>query len=354
MPTSAYGVTMRLLVLGGSVFVSAAVVRHALAAGHDVTAVTRGLHGTVPDGVTHVRADRTAPDGLASVAGEAWDAVVDVSSQPGQVRSAVAQLATDGAHYLYVSSGSAYADTATPGLTEDGPLLPALAGDALESMADYGGAKVACERAVLDGASRATVVRPGLIGGAGDTSGRSGYWPWRFAHPSGPAVLVPDAPDLLVQLIDVEDLAAWIVHLLDSGRTGVFNAVGHATPFPAALSAAHEAALAVGGGEQAGAPDCGGGQPGEPTLVAVDGPWLAAHEVAPWAGPRSMPLWLDDPEWAGFGARSNVAALAAGLRLRPLAETFAATLRWHETVGGVPTSGLSDEDERELLALASS
>ncbi|TGO06626.1 putative reductase [Serinibacter arcticus] len=324
--------------LGGSVFLGRAVVTAALAAGHDVVCLTRGESGDVPDGARWVRGDRDADDGLAGVRDEPWDAVVDVSVAPGQVRRSARELRAD--HYAFVSTGSVYADTATSGLTEDGPLLPRLDGDAMSSMSEYGPAKVACEEIVLErfGHEAATIVRAGLIGGDGDASGRSGYWPWRFAHPSDPGgrVLVPLAPGLGVQLIDVRDLAIWIVHVAEHGIGGVFNAVGDAVPFAQALVAARLAAGADGS---------------DRTLVTRDDDWLRAHDVAPWAGPGSLPLWLDDPGWTGFPARSNAAATAAGLVLRPLAETFSAALAFHDARGEAPASGLTDERERELLAL---
>ena len=80
----------------------------------------------------------------------------------------------------------------------------------MRTQADYGAAKVACEQVIQEADSECMIIRPGLLGGAGDESGRSGYYPWRFAHPTGDDVLVP--PDLTfpVALIDVEDLAASI------------------------------------------------------------------------------------------------------------------------------------------------
>lgn len=333
---------MKLLVLGGSVFLGRAIVTAALRRGHDVVCVTRGENGSVPDGAGWVRGDRATDAGLAPVQDQGWDAVVDVAMSPGQVRRAVAALAR-ARHYVFVSTGSVYADTATPGLTEDGPLLPALDGEDMADMSEYGPAKVACEEAVLGAfGDRATIVRAGLIGGDGDGSGRSGYWPWRMAHPSGGGgvggggdeVLVPLARDLPVQLIDVEDLADWIVRCAAEKVAGVYNAVGNPVPFAEMLEAAQEAAGV------------------RRTLVARDTKWLLAHDVAPWAGPESLPLWLDDPGWTGFPARSNAAALAAGLTLRPLAETLRSALRFHDGDGGVPRSGLSDARERELLAAA--
>lgn len=123
---------MDLLILGGTAFLGRAVAAAALAQGHQVTCASRGSAPIAP-GATLVRLDRDT-DGLAAVSDHRWDAVVDVSRQPGQVRAAVREL--DTAHRVFVSTGNVYADHATPGTSEDAPLLPASTGDVLPPDAD--------------------------------------------------------------------------------------------------------------------------------------------------------------------------------------------------------------------------
>ena len=103
-----------------------------------------------------------------------------MARQPGYVHRAVRDLTAD--HRVLVSSGNAYADFSSIEQSEDAATLAPLEADTMSSEEDYGAAKVACEQAVR-GAGPSAVVRAGLIGGPGDWSGRSGYWPWRFAHP---------------------------------------------------------------------------------------------------------------------------------------------------------------------------
>lgn len=304
---------------------------------HEVTCLARGKSGEVPPGVRWVRADRDRRDAYQDVATSRWDAVVDVTRQPGHVRRAVAVLEPRAAQYLFVSSGSAYASQRELDQDEDASLLPALESDVMGSMEEYGEAKVAGERAVTSafGADRSLIARVGLIGGPGDWSGRSGYWPWRFARPSNPqgAVLVPDAPELPTALIDVRDLAAWLVDCAEAGTVGVLNAGANRLPLADHLAVAQSVAGHSG------------------PLVHAPSGWLLDHSVQNWSGPLSLPLWLDDPDWYGMNARNTSRARAAGLVTRPLEQTLSDTLAWElaRPQPGPHGAGLTDEEERQLL-----
>ncbi|WP_151526873.1 NAD-dependent epimerase/dehydratase family protein [Serinicoccus kebangsaanensis] len=324
---------MRLLLLGGTAFLGRAVAIEAMGRGHDVTCLARGS-APPPDGVTFVRADRDEPDALAEVRGQDWDAVLDVTRQPGQVRRAVAELRTP--HWVFVSTANVYAPA--PGLrpVETDPLLEPLAGEVMESMEDYGPAKVACEQAAADGMAAtggtATLARAGLIAGPGDESGRVGYWPWRFAHPSGSDVIVPDDPDFPVAFIDVRDLAGWLVDAAEQRLEGAYNVTGEVVSLTDVLAAAADAA--------------GASVPARPVAPQT----LAELGVAPWMGPRSLPLWIDDPDLREFAALNISRAVGSGLRLRPLATTLADTLAWEETRHTPRRAGLTDDEEREIRA----
>ena len=324
-------ISMRFLVLGGTSWLGGCIATTALERGHHVTCLARGDSGASPDGATFVGADRDKPDAYDGVIPDDWDAVVDVSRQPGHVRRAASALVERSGSFVLISSVSVYADHGTPGADEGAALLPA------DLMDNYGEAKVACEERVLDlfGPDRSLIVRPGLIGGPGDVSDRTGYWPLRFARPAveDGSVLVPDAPDLAAQVIDVRDLAAWVVDAATRHLGGTFNALGETVPLPTYLEVARDVAGHSG------------------PLVAVDQEWLLAHDVAPWMGERSLPLWLPLPEYAGFSSRSSSAARTAGLVTRPLDETLADTLVWEMAAGSARPrrAGLCDNDERALL-----
>ena len=305
--------------------------------GHQVSCLARGTSGAAAHGAQLVAADRTDPHAYRIVAQTSWDAILDVSRQPGQVRGAVAALADRTAYLVFVSTGSVYADDSTPGADESAGLLPPLQTETMAGPDDYGAAKVACERAVLQsmGAGRCLIARAGLIGGPGDWSDRSGYWPMRFASPATPdgSVVVPDAPALQTQLVDVRDLAAWLVDCCERRSPGVVNAVGDQVRFADHLGLAREVAGHTG-----------------PVLPASP-EWLTSQDVVPWMGARSLPLWLPLPEYAGHGARDGAAARALGLRCRPLAQTLADTLAWERTRDPrrARQAGLTDTEAAALV-----
>jgi nucleoside-diphosphate-sugar epimerase len=328
--------TLDVLVLGGTSWVGGTLARIAAERGHRVSCLARGEAGTPPDGVQWVRADRADPAAYDEVRGRDWDAVLEVSWQPDFVRGALAALADRTAHWGYVSSASVYTDDLTPDTDERAPLHPAHAEPGPVDGEVYGPAKVACEEACRSamGEDRVLLARAGLIGGYGDRSDRLGYWPARVARArDGEPVLVPP-PDAACQVIDVEDLAGWLVTAAEQRTAGTFNAVGDVTTVRAVLEASLAAADRT------------------PTLVEATDAWLVEHQVEPWMGPESLPLWLPQTEYAGFMTRRNDAARRAGLVLRPVAQTVRDTLAWERELGldRDRRAGLSPERERALLA----
>lgn len=330
---------MRLLVLGGTVFVGYAVAAEALRRGHEVVCAARGTN-PVPEGATLVKVDRDSDDGLAPLTGE-FDAVVDVAPLSySWVANALRDLGDRTAHWTFVSTINVYRDSATPGQTPaTGPLREPISEHATredvfakENGSDiYGAIKVASENAVREAmGDRAFVVRPGLITGTGDGSDRFGYWPGRFAR--GGRVLVPDV-DQPMQIIDVQDLAQWTVNAAKQGLVGTYDGVGPHRPLTEMLA---EIAEVVGfDGE---------------TLPASYEQLIEAN-VNPWSGPRSLPLWLP-PDYNGMQSHDASPSIEAGMPVRPFAEAVADALA-HERALGLDRerkAGLSPTEEAEVLA----
>ena len=150
---------------------------------------------------------------------------------------------------------------------------------------------------------RALVVRPGLIVGPHDPTGRFTYWPHRIAR--GGEVLAPGPPERPTQVIDVRDLAEWTISLCEAQESGTYNA----THPGFALSELLEACRAATTSDA------------RPTWVTDD--FLLEQEVGEW---MELPLWLADPALAAADRVDVRRAVGAGLAFRPLEETARATL----------------------------
>jgi nucleoside-diphosphate-sugar epimerase len=356
-PTETSSKSGNILILGGTKWVGSHIAKAALAAGYQVTCLARG--NQVPSGARSVVANRDDDDALAPVLNQHWDAVIDLATEPGHVRRAVRDLAACTDKYVFISSASVYVDLSELGVVETAQTHQPLLADEMSDWSDYASAKVAGEQAVMAGfgTERFVILRPGLIGGPGDSSGRTTYWPLRFANPSNPElkVLVPDSTNQPTSIVDVRDLAQFVITLLDNSRKGIFNVVGNSVPLKEHLKVAEEAGRLTHKERGLASKESHGNGNAYVArqIVAAAPEWLTEKKVNQWAGPRSLPLWLTDSSVIGMGAISNQKALAAGLELRPLSQTLADCLpgkvgdNWSDSI----KSGLSDHEERELLNL---
>ncbi len=319
---------LKVLVLGGTRFVGAAIACALKKVDADITLFTRGR--TAPDRfkeLHHLRGDRNTD--LQLLNGKSFDVVIDTCAYlSSSVATSVAALAGSVKRYVFISSISAYADG--PGaVSEDRALVkpkPKFADDAGEN---YGAQKALAENVILESfGDHATIVRPGLIVGPDDYSDRFTYWVQRIA--AGGVVLAPGDGSDPVEWIDARDLAAFTVKLITDGQSGVFNATGPGT------RAVFKELLAA----------CPGHENTEIRWASAD--FLAANQVSPWA---DMPLWLPAGHSAGHMLRvDNSKAVASGLRLRPLGETALDVLRWHRSLGDRELkAGLTPEREAALL-----
>nr|WP_280676856.1 reductase [Cryobacterium sp. CG_9.6] len=314
----------RVLILGGTAWLGNTIAREAVRAGADVVCLARGVSGTAPEGARFVRADRTVPGAYGQVDGD-WDKVIELAYDPDIVGSALDALAGRARHWTLVSTVSVYQRNDEPGADESAALVKP------QELTEYADAKVAAELASRERlGERLLVMRPGLIVGAGDASDRFGYWLARLRR--GGQVLMPKSVGRFVQVIDVLDLAAFIVSAGRDRLSGTVNAVGHAHAFEEFFAWAAEITDFEG------------------EAVHVSDELLRENDVRYWAGPRSLPLWLPASD-AAFSLRSNAAFLAAGGLIRPLRDSMTQILQ-DEQMRGLDRdrrSGLTVSEEREIL-----
>jgi 2'-hydroxyisoflavone reductase len=315
---------MKLLLLGGPRFLGRAVADAALDRGHELTFFNRGQTNPelYPD-VEKLVGDRATD--LDLLGERSWDVVIDTCGYlPDVVRASAEALAESGV-YCFVSSVSVYADQSVPpteesAVAELGP-LPA------DQVTDesYGALKALCEKAVRDVFSdRALIVRPGLIVGPHDPTGRFTYWPHRVAR--GGEILAPGSPEDAVQFIDVRDLAEWIIALAVGRTSGVFNATGFTMSFSELLDECRRATGA------------------HATFTWIGSPWLLGAGVEEWMG---VPLWIASPGWEAANRVDVSKALGVGLSFRPLEDTVRGALEQAETTDA---AGLAPDREAALLA----
>ena len=323
---------MKLLVIGGTVFVGRNIVEKALENGHEVTILHRGKSPHPPEWkVSEVLADRDG--GLAALGDGPWDAVVDcVGYVPRIVRDSAEFLKDRTRLYLYISSISIYEEgkDGEPFANYD---QPPVIGEEITGET-YGKLKLECEKEVNKVyQERSIIVRPGIVAGAFDPTNRFTYWADRFGRYE--SVLVPGLPDCPIQVVDSRDLGAFCVQLLEDDRTGIFNACGPIVKLKELVEVGENQGIGV--------------------ATWVD--WNLLSSEGLQLG-RDFPLCTEPKDYNTIFKRiNNQPSFDAGLILRPFHDTFHYTLQWSmhhrelPPVGSTRTGtvGLERTREEELL-----
>jgi 2'-hydroxyisoflavone reductase len=326
---------MKILVIGGTIFVGRHIVEAALQNGHEVTLFNRGrTDSALFNNVERIVGDRS--ESLDNLAGRSWDIVIDTSGYlPRVVRKSCEKLESNCESYVFISTGSVYKDKSKPGINEDHETLVPKDPDATEWSDDtYGELKSGCEPIVQKTfAERALIIRPGVVVGPYDPTDRFTYWPVRVN--SGGAVLAPGAPERPIQFIDVRDLGTWTIALSEAKANGIYNAIG--PDYRLTMSKFLN--------------DCKTVADSDAEFIWVSDQHLLQHNVEPWS---DMPFWIaDNSETSGMSLRDNSKAIKSGLTFRPLTETIGDTLDWwhREKAGCDLKAGVSREREAEMLAV---
>jgi 2'-hydroxyisoflavone reductase len=334
---------LKILILGGTAFLGPAFVNVARSRGHEITLFNRGKTNKdlYPD-LVKLRGDRDGD--LTALETGTWDVCLDTSGYiPHMVKASTELLKGRVDQYIFISSISVYADFKEKGLNEksavgvitDEEIATALTMKDITGL-NYGPLKALCEQAASAAfGNKACNIRPGLIVGPRDRSDRFTYWPVRIAK--GGEVMVPDKPEIPTQVIDVRDLAEFIVACCEKDINGVFNATS--PPEELTMGELFDTCKSVSGSDA--------------TFTWVDPAFLEENEIAAWS---DMPVWVPlDGDDAGHPFVNIDQALKAGLTFRPISETVRGTLDWWNTVSQERKdkdmrSGITAEREAELLA----
>lgn len=316
----------RILVLGGTFFLGPAIVEAALAGGHTVTLFNRGV--TNPDLFPYVekirgfRSPNSNDENLSGLGRRHWDVVIDVwPSDPSLAESTARLLAPRTLHYLYVSSIGAYDDIDRPGIDET-HRIQSWRGTA----GDYGPDKAESERrlhAIIG--ERLTIVRPGPIKGVRGYSSELMTWFRRMQ--TGASVIAPGDGTDGVEIVDVRDVAGFLLRAIERSLYGIFNLTGPAMTYREFLE------------------KCKNATDSDAELVWIPLPYLQAHGISPQDFPFLRP-------GSNVFRISSEKAYKAGWETRPFRDTAFDEL---ESVALLPRyrlhDTLSSDKQQDVLKL---
>lgn len=323
-------IVLKILILGGTTFLGPHLVQELQQHGHEVTIFTRGNQSSKFSNIEELQGDRDGD--LEALKNRSWDAIIDTSGHlPRLVRESSRLLANSTNHYTFISTIGVYQDFYKQQIDENYPVAT-LENENTEEITEknYGALKAACEEVIQSSFQNCClIIRPGLIVGPLDSTNRFAYWPVRLKN--GGETLAPGSPNQLLQIIDVRDLAKWVVAMVEQQATGVYNVTGPAKPmnFKQFLK------------------ECQDVTHSNATLTWVDEDFLIEHHIQDWI---EIPLWLSyKRNMPGFLNVSIEKALKAGLTFRPISETIKAVLDEDNHKIDKNQNGLNAEKEHMLL-----
>lgn len=338
---------MKVLILGGTRFLGRALVEEALARGHEVTLFNRGTNKEIFPEVEQLIGDRNID--IALLENRKWDVLIDTCGfAPHQIKKVADVLGDNIEHYTFISSISVYKDWIPLNIAENYPLLSMLPEDKLADVEAgtlspyeyYGELKALCEaEAEKHWPDSVLHVRAGLLVGSFDYSDRLPYWVQRVAK--GGNILVPGRSSRPVQLIDIKDIASWVLTMAEKRKAGTFNVTG-----PKNMLTIEELLNA-----------CKAVTNSNAKFVWAEEAFLLKHKVQPWT---EMPLWIPEcsplegqaKPWKGTFSINIDKAVNAGLAFRPLEDTIYDIYQWEKVRDSSERkAGISLTKEQELLEL---
>lgn len=327
---------MKVLVVGGTMFIGKHVVRALVKDGHSVTLLNRGQIDPHP-GYPLIRADRSTDD-LQSLPDlmQDWDAIVDLSAYfPKDVANLLKAVAGRFKRYIFCSTISVYeglrSQETKQNFDESSPLLACTYEESIDpSFTTYGQRKAECERVALEvaGSAQTIILRPSVVYGAYDYTDRFAYWIWRAAKMA--KFILPEGGATISTLTYAPDLAGAFVAALNSD-VGLGEAYNIAESQP--LTFAER--LRIIGAHLKTEPMKAG--------VAVSADKLLSMGIKPWA---DLPLWLPKSDLMIDTSKSQRDLELVGTPAKKaLADATDAFLAENHA----PNAGLTEAAELELL-----
>jgi len=322
---------MKILIIGGTIFLGRHIVNSALSRNHEVVLFNRGKHN--PDlfsDLEKIKGDREGD--LSELKGMKFDAVIDTCGYlPKVVNKSASFLRDSAGYYTFISSVSVYKNAYEIGLNEKSAVEKVKDGKTdVFTIENYGALKALCENEVLEiFGNDCSIVRSGLIVGDGDFSDRFTYWVERISR--GGKIIFPVSKINNVQFIDVKDLADWVIKMTEEKINGVYNSTGPLETLT--LGELIDECIKFTGSQA--------------ELVKIDENFLLKENVSPFL---DLTLWLPE-ESAGINNVDISKAKSAGMKIRPLQITLEDTMNYHNSRGKdfKLRTGLSAEKENEIL-----
>ncbi len=306
---------LKILILGGTSFLGPHQIAYAMGRGHSISTFTRGrtkptLHQELFKDVEQLIGDRE--DDLEALKNRKWDAVIDNSGRRVKWTKDTSELLRDNVErYLYTSSTGVYYPYLNSDIKEETKLVLKVPGDIDETQKmeyGYGVMKANSEIETVKGfgLERSIIVRPTYMMGPGDRTDRFTYWPVRLSK--GGEVLVPGKSSDPVQYIDVRDVAAFMIQLIENKIVGTFNAVGPVSPtaMEAFVYGAHAAFSS------------------KASFTIIDDYEFLTSQNVPYAIPWIMPTGDN----FGSARVNNTRAIKNGLIFTPLAQSVYDIEKW--------------------------
>ena len=309
---------LNILILGGTSYLGPHQIAYAMNRGHKITTFTRGktiptIHPELFKDVEMLIGDRE--DNLEALKGRKWDAVIDNSGRKVKWTTDTAELLKDNVgRYIYISSVSAFYPYTGTDFGNDRKLvlkMPTDLENGEDRLYEYGIMKANSENESkrIFGKDRAAIIRPHFIVGPGDKQDRFHHWAIRMQR--GGEIVIPGKATDKVQFIDVRDVAAFSIRLIENQTGGTFQAAGPASPMTstAFVHGAHAAFSS----------------PVE--YIHLDDYDFLIKEDLRFLCPWVMPYG----KFEGMCSADNSSAIKAGLTFTPLANTLQDIYEWWQT-----------------------